>query len=92
MSFTEKDSQGDLEWTWVYPSFSTELRQSVMQNCCLSWDAALSVVPFVYTQFCKQWMYLRTEATDKLPKVNVSFITSESLAFYTVVIENYSLL
>lgn len=69
VGLVEKDSHGDVLWTWVYPSLSADLRQTVVHNCCLSWDSTSSIVPFVYTQSCKQWLYLRTEATDKLPKV-----------------------
>jgi len=70
----EKDTHGDVLWTWVYPSLSADLRQSVMRNCCLTWDGVSSVVPFVYTQSRKQWLYLRTEATDQLSKVCFTFM------------------
>jgi len=76
----EKDTHGDVLWTWVYPSFSPDLRQSVMRNCCLTWDGVSSTVPFVYTQSGKQWLYLRTEATDKLPKVRCIFTARAMLA------------
>lgn len=65
----EKDTHGDVLWTWIYPSLTVDLRQSVMRNCCLTWEGTSSIVPFIYTQSHKQWIYLRTETTDKLSKV-----------------------
>jgi len=83
---TEKDTHGDVMWTWVYPSLSADLRQSIMRNCCLTWDSMSSIVPFVYTQSCKQWLYLQTESTGKLPKVGLCSI------FHIIYWTNFSLL
>jgi len=87
----EKDTHGDVLWMWVYPSLSADLRQSVMHNCCLTWEGTSSIVPFVYTQSCKQWIYLRTETTDKLSKVCIFNLLVSDAELFIVALLVHSL-
>eukprot|EP00057_Strongylocentrotus_purpuratus_P032004 XP_786352.2 PREDICTED: protein FAM45A [Strongylocentrotus purpuratus] len=73
----EKDTNGDVLWTWSYPSISSDMKKMLMRKCCLSQEGAI-VVPFVYGQFHREWFYIMTvpvEYGSALKKVkHFSFI------------------
>ncbi|KAJ9585821.1 hypothetical protein L9F63_020523 [Diploptera punctata] len=67
----ERDSNGDVLWTWTYPSVSEQQRTLVMRKCCLDGDH-VAVQPFIYGRCGKMWYYINcTEVfdSDNLPRV-----------------------
>ena len=67
----ERDTSGDVLWTWSYPSVSQQQRDLLTRKSQLSGDAA-NVPPFVYGQWQRQWYYIRTTQVqdgEPLPKV-----------------------
>nr|CAD7202538.1 unnamed protein product [Timema douglasi] len=68
---TERDTNGDVLWTWTYPSVSTIQQSLVLRKCGLEGEHS-SVQPFVYGQLGKTWYYINcTEVfdSDNLPRV-----------------------
>lgn len=65
----EKDLHDEVIWTWVYPSISLALRDTIKRRVDVVWDSNLT--PFFYGQFQKQWHYVCSEdvSLDRLPKV-----------------------
>ncbi|XP_033757595.1 DENN domain-containing protein 10-like [Pecten maximus] len=66
----ERDTNGDVLWTWSYPSVSTTDRKFFMEKCQL--QTGNIVVPFLYSQWKGDWYYMRSEAvtdSSNLPKV-----------------------
>ncbi|XP_066994835.2 putative DENN domain-containing protein 10 B [Anabrus simplex] len=67
----ERDSNGDVLWTWTYPSVSEQQRALIMRKCGLDGDH-LTLQPFVYGRYSKNWYYVNcTEVfdSDNLPRV-----------------------
>ncbi|XP_064601907.1 DENN domain-containing protein 10-like [Liolophura sinensis] len=67
----EKDTNGDVLWTWCYPSVTHELRELYIRKCGLSSDKQ-ELLPFVYSQWRRTWYYIyncHVEENDNLPKV-----------------------
>lgn len=67
----ERDSNGDVLWTWTYPSVTELQRSLILRKCGLDNDH-LTVQPFVYGRYGKMWYYINcTEVfdSDNLPKV-----------------------
>nr|CAD7267751.1 unnamed protein product [Timema shepardi] len=67
----ERDTNGDVLWTWTYPSVSTIQQSFVLRKCGLEGEHS-SVQPFVYGQLGKTWYYINcTEVfdSDNLPRV-----------------------
>lgn len=65
----EKDVHDEVIWTWIYPSISVALRDTIKRRVDVVWDSDLT--PFFYGQFQKQWHYICSEdvSLDRLPKV-----------------------
>ncbi|XP_064630603.1 DENN domain-containing protein 10-like [Lineus longissimus] len=66
----EKDSHGDITWTWAYPSVTPFLRDFYIRKSNLNSESV--PVPFTYGQFQRIWYYISTTDvadTDNLPKV-----------------------
>ncbi|XP_063233135.1 putative DENN domain-containing protein 10 B [Bacillus rossius redtenbacheri] len=64
----ERDTNGDVLWTWTYPSVTPVQRSLILRKCGL--DSAPQ--PFVYGRFSKAWYYIScTEVfdSDNLPRV-----------------------
>ncbi|KAG8222582.1 hypothetical protein J437_LFUL010425 [Ladona fulva] len=67
----ERDSNGDVLWTWIYPSITTEQRSLVTRKCGLEGDQN-RLQPFLYGRFRSAWYYINsTEVfeSDSLPRV-----------------------
>lgn len=69
LALLEKDLHDEVIWTWVYPSISLALRDTIKRRVDVVWDSDLT--PFFYGQFQKQWHYICSEdvSLDRLPKV-----------------------
>lgn len=67
----ERDTHGDVLWSWVYPTMPLRLRSVIERRIGISWDSQAAVVAFFSGQFQKQWHYCYTEdiCLDKLPRV-----------------------
>lgn len=66
----EKDSNGDVLWTWSYPMVTQAQRELFMRKSCLSKPTGM--VPFLYNQLDRQWYYFYTQSAEDivtLPKV-----------------------
>nr|CAD7590374.1 unnamed protein product [Timema genevievae] len=71
LNHCERDTNGDVLWTWTYPSVSTTQQSLVLRKCGLEGEHT-SVQPFVYGQLGKTWYYINcTEVfdSDNLPRV-----------------------
>ncbi|XP_010896395.1 DENN domain-containing protein 10 [Esox lucius] len=55
----EKDVNGDSLWVWCYPSVRPELREVLLNKCCLTQDSQ-GLHTFVFSQFCRTWYYIST--------------------------------
>ncbi|KAL0964247.1 hypothetical protein UPYG_G00321300 [Umbra pygmaea] len=55
----EKDINGDTLWVWCYPSVSPELRDVLLNKCCLT-HGNQGLNTFVFSQFCRTWYYIST--------------------------------
>ncbi|KAK7792192.1 hypothetical protein R5R35_005146 [Gryllus longicercus] len=67
----ERDSNGDVLWTWTYPSVTDQQQSLILRKCGLDGDHT-TLQPFVYGRFGKIWYYINcTEVfdSDNLPKV-----------------------
>ncbi|PNF20230.1 putative protein FAM45B [Cryptotermes secundus] len=67
----ERDSNGDVLWTWSYPSVTEQQKCLVLRKCCLDGDHVI-VQPFIYGRSGKTWYYIScTEVfdSDNLPRV-----------------------
>lgn len=73
----ERDTHGDVLWSWVYPHMPLKLRSVIERRIGISWDSS-TAVPFFSSQFQKQWHYCYTEdiCLDKLPRVTTLFVSS----------------
>ncbi|XP_033340777.2 DENN domain-containing protein 10 [Megalopta genalis] len=70
-SIIEKDSNGDVLWTWSYP-FISELQKAVVYRKCNLESECNSSQVFVFSRHKHDWFYIHsTEVfdSDKLPKV-----------------------
>ena len=68
---SEKDVNGDVLWTWAYPSVSDEQRSLFMRKCCLT-AGNENYTPFLFSQLDRKWYYIytcHTADTDNLPQV-----------------------
>ncbi|XP_061184782.1 DENN domain-containing protein 10-like [Saccostrea echinata] len=66
----ERDVNGDVLWTWSYPSVSEADREFFIRKSRL--DAPDNAVPFLYSQRHHTWYYIFTfvvDDSDHLPKV-----------------------
>ncbi|XP_069139960.1 DENN domain-containing protein 10-like [Argopecten irradians] len=66
----ERDTNGDVLWTWSYPSVSAADRKFFMEKCQL--QTGKIPVPFLYSQWKGDWYYMYSEAvtdSSNLPKV-----------------------
>ncbi|XP_078041416.1 DENN domain-containing protein 10 isoform X2 [Augochlora pura] len=69
-SIIEKDSNGDVLWTWSYP-FISELQKAVVYRKCNLESECNSLQVFVFSRHKHDWFYIHsTEVfdSDKLPK------------------------
>ncbi|KDR18834.1 putative protein FAM45B [Zootermopsis nevadensis] len=67
----EQDNNGEVLWTWTYPSVTEQQKSLVLRKCCLDGDH-VAVQPFVYGRSGKAWYYINcTEVfeSDNLPGV-----------------------
>ncbi|XP_049863153.1 putative DENN domain-containing protein 10 B isoform X2 [Schistocerca gregaria] len=68
----ERDSNGDVLWTWTYPSLTDAHQQQLMiRKCGLDGDH-VSPQPFVFGRYGKNWYYINcTEVfeSDNLPRL-----------------------
>lgn len=78
----EKDTNGDVLWTWAYPSITYDDRSVVLRKCGLLNDGSSAgrQVAYVYGHYQRRWYYLYTTEvfeSDQLPKVRLlqGFIT-----------------
>ncbi|XP_071089986.1 DENN domain-containing protein 10-like [Haliotis cracherodii] len=73
----EKDRNGDVLWTWSYPSASPDQREMLLHKCGLS-SGLLQPLSFIFYQWQQRWYYLlHTDISEEpaLPKVtNVSLV------------------
>ncbi|XP_046383798.1 DENN domain-containing protein 10-like [Ischnura elegans] len=70
-SIIERDSNGDILWTWIYPSITAEQRSLLTRKCGLDGDHSWPQ-PFLYGRFRNAWYYINsTEVfeSDNLPRV-----------------------
>lgn len=69
----ERDTNGDVLWTWAYPSISNDCRSLVLRKWSLQSDTSSGrQVTFVYGHYENSWYYLHTTEVcdaDNLPKV-----------------------
>lgn len=69
----EKDTNGDVLWTWAYPSITNDHRSLVLRKWGLQNEASSGrQIPFVYGYYESSWYYLHTTEVfdaDNLPKV-----------------------
>uniref|UniRef100_H2YTG0 UDENN domain-containing protein n=1 Tax=Ciona savignyi TaxID=51511 RepID=H2YTG0_CIOSA len=68
VGIVEKDTDNGLMWTWTYPSLTADQKEYALSKCCLSWDIKTEkgkIVPFVFSQYRKQWYYVFTMATSE---------------------------
>ncbi|XP_048584913.1 DENN domain-containing protein 10 isoform X3 [Nematostella vectensis] len=68
----EKDSNGDVLWTWCFPAVTPAFRQIVMRKCCLNSEKGQELVSFCYGQLQRKWYYLYTtdvKNSSVMPKV-----------------------
>ncbi|GAB6025400.1 Protein fam45a [Chamberlinius hualienensis] len=69
----EKDSNGDVLWTWSYPTVRNDVRNLILKKCGLQIDSNFGKqVNFVYGHYQRFWYYLHTTEVfeaDNLPKV-----------------------
>ena len=73
--FSEKDTNGDVLWTWSYPAVTEQQRSLFMRKSCLT-EKGEHFVPFLYNQLERTWYYIyshKTEDKDNLPKVCLPF-------------------
>ncbi|XP_060068209.1 DENN domain-containing protein 10-like [Ylistrum balloti] len=66
----ERDTNGDVLWTWSYPSVVAEDRKFFMEKSQLQTGSI--VIPFLYSQWKGDWYYMYSKAvtdTSNLPKV-----------------------
>lgn len=71
---SERDSNGDVLWTWAYPSVTEQQKSLVLRKCCLDGDH-VTVQPFVYGRIGKAWYYINcTEVfdSDNLPRASIT--------------------
>ncbi|XP_066295350.1 DENN domain-containing protein 10-like [Branchiostoma lanceolatum] len=67
----ERDTSGDVLWTWSYPSVSPQQRDLLTRKSQLTADPA-NIPSFVYGQWQRQWYYIKSaqvQEGDPLPKV-----------------------
>ncbi|XP_032235611.2 DENN domain-containing protein 10 isoform X2 [Nematostella vectensis] len=72
LSVIEKDSNGDVLWTWCFPAVTPAFRQIVMRKCCLNSEKGQELVSFCYGQLQRKWYYLYTtdvKNSSVMPKV-----------------------
>ena len=70
--FVEKDKNGDVLWTWTYPSIEATLKEILMKKCPLNANDQEMLIPSQFGQFGRKWYYFATtEVTEnqKLPMV-----------------------
>lgn len=73
---SEKDHNGDVLWTWTYPSISEAQKTVVDRKCSLSSEHNPLQV-FVCSRHKNVWFYIHCSEvfdSDKLPKVKLLFI------------------
>ncbi|KAH3787602.1 DENN domain-containing protein 10-like [Dreissena polymorpha] len=79
----EKDTNGDVLWTWSYPSVTEAHRELFMKKCCLAWKAE-DFILFLYSQVERNWYYIFTHKlpeNNNLPKVEAFSLVIESKDF-----------
>ena len=73
MLLLEKDTNGDVLWTWSYPSVSSEDREFFIHKSKLvSAERGSVPVPFLYSQCHGDWYYIMSTSVgdvDVLSKV-----------------------
>ncbi|XP_034177230.1 DENN domain-containing protein 10 [Osmia lignaria lignaria] len=70
-SIIEKDSNGDILWTWSYPRVAESQKAVVARKCNLELEHNSSQV-FVFSRHKHSWFYIHCSEvfdSDKLPKV-----------------------
>ena len=82
--FLEKDINGDLLWTWTYPSIEKELKELLMKKCPLA--CGIDGTPFVYGQFNKSWYHFITVQISENTKLPMVCIPCTTLIFIFPVI------
>jgi len=68
----EKDKNGDVLWTWAYPSIEKTMKELLTKKCPLYYDDEELLTSAVFGQFGRQWYYFTTvEVTEhqRLPMV-----------------------
>lgn len=71
-SIIEKDSNGDILWTWSYPIVSESQKTVVARKCNLEIEHNSPQV-FVFSRHKSDWFYIHCSEvfdSDKLPKVS----------------------
>lgn len=78
-SIIEKDSNGDILWTWSYPRVAESQKAVVARKCNLELEHNSSQV-FVFSRHKHSWFYIHCSEvfdSDKLPKVSCIFFKIE---------------
>ena len=72
-SLTEKDKNGDVLWTWSFPTIDSTLRELIMRKSTLSTvgDGNSEVEPlsFVFGHYDTSWYYLYNSSFENHPQV-----------------------
>lgn len=73
MKILEKDSNGDILWTWSYPAVTESQKTVVTRKCNMKLEHSSPHV-FVCARHGLDWFYIHCSEvfdSDKLPKVNI---------------------
>jgi hypothetical protein len=61
----EKDGNGDVLWTWMYPSISADLKAVIDRKTTLR-DEEIAGSRALFTKYQNSWVYIYTSAVDAL--------------------------
>ncbi|XP_012260083.1 putative DENN domain-containing protein 10 B [Athalia rosae] len=71
-SIIEKDCNGDVLWTWNYPSITEQQKSIVLRKCSLQSEHN-DILPFIYSRYAtNSWFYVHctdVSESDNLPRV-----------------------
>ncbi|XP_052101508.1 DENN domain-containing protein 10-like [Mytilus californianus] len=76
----ERDTNGDVLWTWSYPNVSEEERNFFLQKSQLTMSTD-GIIPFIYSQWRRNWYYIKTYQVTE--EDHLSRVTHFSLVLVT---------
>ena len=75
--FVEKDKNGDVLWTWAYPSIEKTMKELLTKKCPLYYNDQELLTSAVFGQFGRQWYYFTTVEVTESQKLPMVCITSQ---------------